>query len=184
MIRPGRTGCTQAVCHGIYRGGGLGGNRLPKKQVVVGSGNEVSGFLICAAAIFVIDRYLPKELFMKGVLIGTVLLMALPLVTCASEFDWSAPAPASELERANGVMSSLFGPRRFKNQVYLASSGLIDCLLNCRPNSGQAQVVHPRPQCFWPVDVLELAECLVGELRGDRGGEDANVITTNRELAP
>jgi len=38
----------------------------------------------------------------------------------------------------------------------------IECLLNCRPVAGQAHVRHPRPECFWPVDVLELAEKLIG----------------------
>lgn len=37
----------------------------------------------------------------------------------------------------------------------------LDCLQNCRPEAGHPQVRHPRPECFWPVDVLELAEGLV-----------------------
>ena len=40
-----------------------------------------------------------------------------------------------------------------------------DCLLNCRPVAGQAHVGRPRPECFWPVDALELAERLVSETR-------------------
>ncbi len=35
------------------------------------------------------------------------------------------------------------------------------CLLNCRPEAGQPNVRHPRPECFWPVDALELAEQLL-----------------------
>ncbi|MDX9789030.1 MAG: ADP-ribosylglycohydrolase family protein [Desulfobacterales bacterium] len=31
----------------------------------------------------------------------------------------------------------------------------------CRPEAGHPQVRHPRPECFWPVDVLDLAEGLV-----------------------
>jgi ADP-ribosylglycohydrolase len=34
----------------------------------------------------------------------------------------------------------------------------VDSLLNCRPAAGQPKVRHPRPECFWPVDALELAE--------------------------
>ena len=34
----------------------------------------------------------------------------------------------------------------------------IECVLNCRPAAGQPHVHHPRPECFWPVDALELAE--------------------------
>jgi ADP-ribosyl-[dinitrogen reductase] hydrolase len=34
-------------------------------------------------------------------------------------------------------------------------------LLNCRPLAGQPHVRRPRPECFWPVDALQLAECLV-----------------------
>ena len=44
-----------------------------------------------------------------------------------------------------------------------------ECLLNCRPVAGQAHVRHPRPECFWPVDALELAERLVTEARGKNG---------------
>ena len=36
-----------------------------------------------------------------------------------------------------------------------------ECLLNCRPAAGRANVFRPRPECFWPVDALELAERLI-----------------------
>jgi len=42
----------------------------------------------------------------------------------------------------------------------------IECLLNCRPAATQAHVRHPRPECFWPVDALELAERLVSGTKG------------------
>jgi ADP-ribosyl-[dinitrogen reductase] hydrolase len=34
-------------------------------------------------------------------------------------------------------------------------------VLNCRPEAGSPGVHKPRPECFWPVDALELAEQLV-----------------------
>ena len=34
-------------------------------------------------------------------------------------------------------------------------------VLNCRPEAGQPEVFRPRPDCFWPVDALELAEQLI-----------------------
>ena len=37
----------------------------------------------------------------------------------------------------------------------------VECLLNCCPKAGVAGVRHPRPECFWPVRVLELAERLL-----------------------
>ena len=37
----------------------------------------------------------------------------------------------------------------------------IDPLLSCRPKAGKPQVYNPRPECFWPVDVLKLAELLI-----------------------
>ena len=37
-----------------------------------------------------------------------------------------------------------------------------ECVLNCRPAAGQPHVHCPRPECFWPVDALELAERLLG----------------------
>jgi ADP-ribosylglycohydrolase len=30
-------------------------------------------------------------------------------------------------------------------------------ILNCRPAADNPEAVHPRPKCFWPVDVLKLA---------------------------
>lgn len=38
----------------------------------------------------------------------------------------------------------------------------VNCLLNCRPRAGLPHVQHPRPECFWPVDALELAARLAG----------------------
>lgn len=45
----------------------------------------------------------------------------------------------------------------------------LDSLQYCRPEAGHPRVRHPRPECFWPVDVLALAERLVAETRGKNG---------------
>lgn len=37
----------------------------------------------------------------------------------------------------------------------------VEKLLNCRPDAGQPHVKHPRPECLWPVDALEIAERLI-----------------------
>ena len=37
----------------------------------------------------------------------------------------------------------------------------VTSILRCRPKIGTAGVCRPRPECFWPVDALELAERLV-----------------------
>lgn len=37
----------------------------------------------------------------------------------------------------------------------------IEALVGCRPAAGDPRVHHPRPECFWPVDALELAERLL-----------------------
>ena len=37
----------------------------------------------------------------------------------------------------------------------------VDCVLNCRPKSGLPGVRQPRPEYYWPVDALELAEQLI-----------------------
>jgi len=39
------------------------------------------------------------------------------------------------------------------------------CLSNCRPAAGQAHVRHPRPECFWPADVLSPARVRAKERR-------------------
>ncbi len=38
-----------------------------------------------------------------------------------------------------------------------------EALLTCRPREGAQGVRTPRPECFWPVDALELADRLIGE---------------------
>lgn len=45
----------------------------------------------------------------------------------------------------------------------------LDSLQNCRPEAGHPRVRHPRPECFWPVDAMELAEKLGTETRGKNG---------------
>jgi ADP-ribosylglycohydrolase len=37
----------------------------------------------------------------------------------------------------------------------------LDTLLHCRPESGRPGVQRPRPECYWPVDALELAQELL-----------------------
>lgn len=39
----------------------------------------------------------------------------------------------------------------------------VKSILNCRPQAGKSGVVHPRPECFWPTDALELATNLLGD---------------------
>ena len=48
----------------------------------------------------------------------------------------------------------------------------IETIRNCRPRAGDPRVRKPRPECFWPVDALELAEQLVGS-----GGSDTETDT-------
>lgn len=38
----------------------------------------------------------------------------------------------------------------------------VKVILNCRPQFGQPHVHRPRPECFWPVDALQLASQLLG----------------------
>ena len=37
----------------------------------------------------------------------------------------------------------------------------LETLRNCRPENDAPGVYQPRPECFWPVDALELAAQLV-----------------------
>ena len=37
----------------------------------------------------------------------------------------------------------------------------VDCVLNCRPQKGEPNVHKPRPQSYWPIDVLDVAETLL-----------------------
>lgn len=49
----------------------------------------------------------------------------------------------------------------------------VESLLNCRPAAGQLHLRHPRPECFWLVDALELTERLVSPAPGQREGKPA-----------
>lgn len=51
----------------------------------------------------------------------------------------------------------------------------IESLLKCRPAAGQPNVRHPRPECFWPVDALELAARLASPGRVDTPESWGNV---------
>ena len=42
----------------------------------------------------------------------------------------------------------------------------VEVLLDCRPEAGRVGVRHPRPEVFWPVDALQLAEKLIDLSRG------------------
>ena len=42
----------------------------------------------------------------------------------------------------------------------------VEKLLNCRPEVGRPGVCRPRPEVYWPVDALELAERLVNPYGG------------------
>ena len=44
-----------------------------------------------------------------------------------------------------------------------------DSLQNCRPETGNPRVRRPRPECFWPVDAIDLAEGLVTGTRDKNG---------------
>ena len=37
----------------------------------------------------------------------------------------------------------------------------IEAILNCRPAKGSSEVVHPRPEAYWPVDALEVSSKLL-----------------------
>jgi len=43
-----------------------------------------------------------------------------------------------------------------------------DAVLSCRPEAGIPGVNHPRPECFWPVDAMELAEQLLHKRAADQ----------------
>ena len=52
------------------------------------------------------------------------------------------------------LMGSVYGLKSIPKQW-------VTRVLNCRPQEGLPGVKKPRPECYWPVDALELAEKLV-----------------------
>ena len=59
------------------------------------------------------------------------------------------------------ICGALLGAVRGRNAIPDQWS---QCVLNCRPAAGQPHVRRPRPECFWPVDALELIEELIREI--------------------
>ena len=57
------------------------------------------------------------------------------------------------------LLGAVYGRNAIPNQW-------LQHLLNCRPLLGQPHVLRPRPECFWPVDALQLAERLVSQTNG------------------
>ena len=56
------------------------------------------------------------------------------------------------------ICGALLGAVSGRNAIPVQWS---ECVLNCRPMAGKPHVHRPRPECFWPVDALDLAERLV-----------------------
>ncbi len=56
------------------------------------------------------------------------------------------------------ICGALLGAVHGRNAV---PAQWVQALQDCRPRTGDPRVRHPRPEQFWPVDVLELAERLV-----------------------
>jgi ADP-ribosylglycohydrolase len=55
---------------------------------------------------------------------------------------------------AGALLGAVYGRNAIPNQW-------TEKLLKCRPEVGRPNVRHPRPECFWPVDALHIAECLI-----------------------
>ena len=55
---------------------------------------------------------------------------------------------------AGALLGAVYGRKAIPDQWQKA-------ILNCQPMSGRDGVHRPRPRCFWPVDVLDLAEKLI-----------------------
>jgi len=69
-----------------------------------------------------------------------------------------------------GTWNTIAGQPTDDSEMALLLARLIpaqwtECVLNCRPAAGQPHVRRPRPECFWPVDALELARHLLTERR-------------------
>ena len=73
-------------------------------------------------------------------------------VMCGGDTDTNAAITGA-------LLGAVFGREALPKQW-------VEKVLNCRPTPGQANVRHPRPECFWPVDALHIARCLVA------GGEE------------
>jgi ADP-ribosyl-[dinitrogen reductase] hydrolase len=65
---------------------------------------------------------------------------------------------------AGALLGSVYGRDAIPEQW-------VEKLLNCRPKAGNPNVRHPRPECFWPVDALHIAWCLVAGGEVDEGDQ-------------
>ncbi len=68
-------------------------------------------------------------------------------VMCGGDTDTNAAIAGALLGAVHGLEAI---PAQWRDKV-----------LNCRPEAGRPHVRHPRPECFWPVDALDIANSLV-----------------------
>lgn len=68
-------------------------------------------------------------------------------IMCGGDTDTNAAIAGALLGAVHGLEAV---PKRWVN-----------CVLNCRPKGGLADVKRPRPQKYWPIDVLDVAEALL-----------------------
>jgi hypothetical protein len=76
-------------------------------------------------------------------------------------FDWACGC-ASEIGGDDVVAGALVALLGAVYGLDAIPAQWVDRVLNCRPKTGHPGVNRPRPECFWPVDALELAEGLIG----------------------
>jgi ADP-ribosylglycohydrolase len=74
-------------------------------------------------------------------------------VMCGGDTDTNAAIAGALLGAVHGIRAV---PKRW-----------LDCIRNCRPSANTRGVRRPRPEVFWPVDAMELAEALLSAARGD-----------------
>jgi ADP-ribosylglycohydrolase len=68
-------------------------------------------------------------------------------IMCGGDTDTNAAI-------AGALLGAVYGRKAIPAQW-------VEKLLICRPEAGQQHVRHPRPECFWPVDLLEISQQLV-----------------------
>jgi len=59
----------------------------------------------------------------------------------------------------------------------------VESLIKCRPVAGRSNVRHPRPECFWPVDALDLVERLIYPGSQDWTDPGGGVVSAHCEVS-
>lgn len=146
-----------ALAHAIHE------EALPEKiyRVMLEVANDIQGPQILLDTLHAAEKYPPEDYVGQQ---GWVLVSLQNAVWQMLHADSVEKALVDTVSRGGDtdtnaaicgtLVGAIYGVTDFPDQW-------VEAVLNCRPKSGYPGVKRPRPECFWPVDALDLSQALL-----------------------